>query len=215
MEGSVSLISPIKKVNPDASDLDIIREAADLIKKGGVVLFPTRCLYGLGADAFNADAVVRIFEIKQRPDQNPILLLIHDERQLEGLVTHIPHAASRIMARFWPGKVTLVFEAKPGLPPNLTAGTGKIGVRLCGHPMGAALTKAVNGPLTGTSANISGQPGCSRVSDLETRIRERVDLILDAGPLKGGAGSTVVDVTGGDVKVLREGAVSCAQFFET
>jgi L-threonylcarbamoyladenylate synthase len=201
----------IRKTDPVTPDPDAIVQAAQLIRKGGVVLFPTRCLYGLGADAMNPDAVNRIFEIKQRPKQKPILVLIHDQKELGRLVQEIPPAARRIMDGFWPGKVTLVFKAKADLPVALTAGTGKIGVRLCGHPVAAALAREAGCPITGTSANLSDHAGCSEISELDIQVAEKVDLILDAGPLEGGKGSTVVDVTEYPPIILREGAVRSAE----
>jgi L-threonylcarbamoyladenylate synthase len=196
------------RINPENPETEIIQHAAAVIKEGGVVLFPTRCLYGLGTDAFNAPAVDRIFRIKQRPDEKPILILIDTPNQLERLVTSISASAEVLMKRFWPGRVTLVFEASDRVPVYLTAGSGKIGIRQAGHPAAAALAAAVNGPITGTSANLSGQPGCHRIENLPSAIAEQLDLILDAGPLEGGRGSTVVDVSGDSPNVLREGVVS-------
>jgi L-threonylcarbamoyladenylate synthase len=196
------------RINPDNPDPDIIQKAAAIIRKGGVVAFPTRCLYGLGADAFNPDAVARLFKIKQRPAENPILILIDSVDRLDGLVERISESAQAIMAKFWPGRVTLVFKASDKVPDYLTAGSGKIGIRLAGHPAAAALAAAVRGPITGTSANLSGQPGCHRIEDLPPAVGAELDLILDAGPLRGGRGSTVVDVTGHIPRVLREGIVS-------
>ena len=203
------MVSPkIHKINPHNPDPLVIQDAAALIRKGGVMAFPTRCLYGLGADAFNPDAVNRIFEIKQRPAKNPILILIDDPNRLKSLVTHISEAAKAISKRFWPGRVTLVFNASAKVPDTLTAGTGKIGIRLAGHPVAAALARAIQGPITGTSANVSGFPGCHQIEDLQPTVTKQLDLILDAGPLKGGHGSTVVDVSGDIPRVLREGVVS-------
>jgi len=172
------------------------------------VAFPTRCLYGLGADAFNPDAVDRIFDIKQRCAKSPILVLIEDRLQLAYLVKRVPDVASKLMARFWPGRITIVFEAKDTVPLNLTARSGKIGVRIPGHHAAQTLVKAVGGPITGTSANLSGSPGCHRIEDLESQIAGQLDLILDAGNLAGGKGSTIVDVSAGKPKILREGAIS-------
>ncbi|MCP4351060.1 MAG: threonylcarbamoyl-AMP synthase [Desulfobacterales bacterium] len=203
----------IRKIHPFNPQPDIIAEAAELIKKGGLVAFPTRCLYGMGTDAFNADAVDRIFGIKQRAYQNPILVLISKKKDLGRIVQHIPPAASKIMDKFWPGKVTIVFEAKNSLPDVLTAGTGKIGVRLCGHPVASALVSAVKNPVTGTSANLAGNAGCSEISDMDFQLTERLDLVLDAGILKGGTGSTVVDITTDIPIILREGAVSGKDIF--
>lgn len=197
----------IHKINPEKPDPDIIQDAADIIRKGGVIAFPTRCLYGIGADAFNAEAVDRIFKIKQRPTEKPILVLIDDPQRLEQLVTRISDNARDIMKRFWPGKVTLIFEAAAGVPDYLTAGTGKIGIRLAAHPVAAALARAIQGPITGTSANLSGRPGCHQIEDLPPAVTNQLDLVLDAGPLHGGTGSTVVDVTGEVPQVLRVGVV--------
>ena len=206
------MINPkIKKINPTHPEPEIIKEAATIIQRGGVVVFPTRCLYGLGADAMNPNAVERIIEIKQRPQDNPILVLIHSKKQLGKLVEKIPPNADVIMEGFWPGKVTLVFEARDILPGLLTAQTGKIGVRLPGHPAASALLRQVKGPVTGTSANLSGHPGCKRVADMDGQIVERADLVLDAGTLQGGVGSTVVDVTVEPPRILREGQVTTAQ----
>ena len=196
------------RINPENLDTDLIQDAAAIIKQGGVIAFPTRCLYGLGADAFNPEAVDRIFKIKQRPAKNPLLILIDDPGHLKRLVTHISLAAKVISERFWPGWVTLVFNASAQVPDFLTAGTGKIGIRLAGHPVAAALAGAAQGPITGTSANVSGHPGCHQIKDLMPEVTEQLDLILDAGPLKGGFGSTVVDVTGKVPRVLREGVIS-------
>jgi len=198
----------IRKINPTTPEPGIIAEAAAVIQRGGIIAFPTRCLYGLGADALNPDAVGRLFKIKQRPGDKPILVLIDARNRLESLVGHIPPAAAAIMDAFWPGRVTLVFEARKMLPAELTAHTGKIGVRLPGHPAAMALVKHLKGAVTGTSANLSGQAGCCRAQDLEPQVAGQLDLILDAGTLEGGAGSTVVDVTVDPPRVLREGQVA-------
>ena len=203
--------SIIRKINPRDPEPEIIAEAAAIIKKGGVVVFPTRCLYGLAADAMNPVAVERIFEIKHRPQHNPILVLIDSRSQLEMLVEKIPPAADAMMTAFWPGRVTLVLEARNSLPVRLTAQTGKIGVRLAGHPVAAALIQQSGCPITGTSATRSGTPGCYRLSELDPSVAGQVDLILDAGELRGGVGSTVVDVTGQKPRILREGEVGAAE----
>ena len=203
----------VYKVSNEQPEPEIVQHAGTIIKRGGVIAFPTRCLYGLGADAFNADAVERVFEIKRRPSQKPILILIERRRQLNRLVSHVSSAATRIMDHFWPGGVTLVFKAKDTVPHHLTAGTGKIGIRLPGHPVAAALVRAAGLPLTGTSANISGEPGCRRMVDLKPQLAQHLEAGLDTGPLKGGAGSTVVDVTDDMPKILREGEISGKEIF--
>jgi L-threonylcarbamoyladenylate synthase len=198
----------VYKISHEHPEPEIIQHAATVINRGGIIVFPTRCLYGLGADAFNAEAVDRVFKIKQRPSQKPILILIHQRIQLEQLVSHVSTAASRMMDHFWPGGVTLVFKAGDTVPHHLTAGTGKIGIRLPGHPVAAALVGSLGRPLTGTSANLSAKAGCRHIGDLEPQLAQQLDAVLDAGPLKGGNGSTVVDVTGDMPRILREGEIS-------
>jgi len=198
----------VRKVNYANPETGIIAEAARIIRNGGVVVFPTRSLYGLGADAFSTKAVNRIFHIKQRPAGKPILVLIKSKDELNRLVALVPPAATAIMEKFWPGRISIVFQTKQGLLANLTAGTKKIGIRLPGHNVASALVKAACSPITGTSANLSGNAGCFQVNDLDEKIVDGVDLILDAGPLKGGVGSTVIDVTGKAPLILRQGELS-------
>lgn len=208
----------------------LIIKAAKMINEGKVVVFPSKCLYGLAADALNPQAVERIFQIKQRPLTNPLLVLIDDISQLDLLVkpsfkqrgiyqsgakASLSVTANALIKEFWPGNLTIVFDAVDGLPGALTAGTGKIGIRMPGHPVARRLVRAVGRPITGTSANISGRAGCKEISLLDPDILSCVDMILDNGPLKGGTGSTVVDVTCDPVRIVREGEVSAEDIFRT
>ncbi len=203
----------ILQVDPLNPRDDHIVATSQIIKNGGVIVFPTQYLYGLGANALDAKAVDRVYEIKQRSYHKPLLVLIPHRNDLTKLVQHVSAAAVYIMNCFWPGAVTLIFEGKDTLPANLTADTDKVGIRMPQHPVALALSKAVGVPLIATSANISGGLGCSRVSDIDQRISDKVDLILDAGPLKGGIGSTVVDVSVDPPIILREGAISAKDIF--
>jgi L-threonylcarbamoyladenylate synthase len=203
----------IVKINPAAPEPDVIERAAEVIAGGGIVSFPTTCLYGLGADAFNPEAVRRIFDIKQRPRTRPILVLIKNRASLDPLVTSVPACAHPIMEKFWPGKVTLIFNARQGVPADLTAGTGKIGVRIPAHKVARALSKAMGNPITGTSANFSGEKGYSQLSEFNIKIIKKLSLALDAGTLGGGTGSTIVDVTADPPAVLREGMVSAEDIY--
>lgn len=202
---SLHSTNKVIQIDPLSPDPDSIRIGAHIINEGGVIVFPTQCLYGLGADAKNEAAVERIFAIKERPLDKPILILIPATSYLGQVVKHIPPAALRLMEAFWPGNLTLLFEANPALPVGLTAGTGKIGVRLPKHPVAFELVKEAGCPVTGTSANLSGGPGCDRISELSPKVAERVDLIIDAGELKGGVGSTIVDATQTPPLIVREG----------
>jgi L-threonylcarbamoyladenylate synthase len=205
---------PVIPVNPTHPEPDLIARAAGVINGGGLVVIPTFRLYGLAVNALNSRAVDKVFAIKKRPPDNPILLLIKDRSELEQLVRHVPPSAERLIDRFWPGKVTLVFEASAAIPDILTAGTGKIGLRVPEHPVAAALTRALPHPITGTSANVSGEPGCNDPAGLSPQIIAQADMVLDAGRLLGGQGSTVIDVTVDPVRIIREGAVSRAEIFQ-
>ncbi len=197
--------SKIIHVNPQIPSSDLICTAAEIIKNGGVISFPTRHLYGLGADALNEKAVNRVYKIKNRPLNKPISIIISTRKDLKKLVQNIPAAAIKIMDNFWPGGVTIIFQAANLLPQILTAGTGKIGIRLPRHPVAAALVNALGTPVTATSANITGGDGCSEISDMDPGIVSQLDLIIDAGPLEKGPGSTVVDVTKNPPAILRQG----------
>jgi L-threonylcarbamoyladenylate synthase len=194
-------------VDPQSPDRDAISKAASRINRGRLVVFPTSTFYGLGAQAFDIDAVDRVFRLKRRNSEKPILILIASLTDLAPLVRSIPETAQRIIKAFWPGSVTLVFRAAEILPKNLTGQTGKIGIRVVNHPVASALVREVGSPVTGTSANISGEDGCASVGQLDRRIKANVDLVLDAGELGGGKGSTVVDVTVDPPRILREGLI--------
>ncbi|MDF1591457.1 MAG: L-threonylcarbamoyladenylate synthase [Desulfobacterales bacterium] len=209
------LFNKVRQVNPRDPESVFINEAGQVIASGGIVAFPTRNLYGLGADAFDCEAVEKIFTIKQRPSQMPLLILIKDRNELHRVVRKVPSVAEYLMDCFWPGGLTIIFESKAELPLNLTANSGKIGVRQPAHPVAAALVNAVVNPITGTSANISGDAGCSSVSELATAIRDSADIILDAGPLPPGIGSSIVDVTVEPFRILREGSISAQHLYET
>ena len=201
-------MAEIIKVGPFVLGHDAIERAVEILRDGGLVVYPTRCLYGLGADAANPAAVEKVFAAKGRSLKQPISVICQDEGCLRNIVRSIPPQAEPIMKRYWPGSVTLVFEANSVLPAVLTAGLGRIGVRLPANPVAAALVAGFGRPVTATSANLSGAAGCFRVEDLPPAVLERVDLVLDGGPLEGGLGSTVVDVTGPVPVILREGVVS-------
>ena len=202
------IISDIVSLDPHNYNLDLIASVVEILKRGGVIAFPTQGLYGLGADAFNSSAVERVFAIKRRSSDKPLLVLVPDRKAVSEVAAVIPVAALKLMDCFWPGRVTIIFKALTGIPENLVAGTGKIGVRVSGHPVARNLVSMFGRPITGTSANISGKPGCHRIEEFDRQLLEQLDLVLDAGPLAGGKGSTVVDVTGPSPVVIREGVIS-------
>jgi L-threonylcarbamoyladenylate synthase len=205
--------SQVRKIDPKYPDKPLIFEAARIIKSGGLVIFPTRTLYGMGVDALNPVAVNQLFEAKQRPADKPVSVLVKSISAVWSLVDEIPSLAEELMKKFWPGRMTIVFKAGKRVPSTLTANTGKIGIRVPEHPVAVKLVNALDFPVTGTSANFSGHPGAYQVADLPAELSQQVGLILDAGQLNGGVGSTVVDVTTSPPTILREGAVSQRDVF--
>jgi L-threonylcarbamoyladenylate synthase len=204
-------MAAIIKINPDNPERDRIDEAVALLRKGGVIAFPTETFYGLGADAGNEKAIEDIFKIKGRDFRNPISLIIGKKEDLTDLVEEIPPLAVILMAKFWPGPLTLVFKASSLVNPRLTAGTGKIGIRISSHPVAMALAGALEGPLTATSANSSGKKECSSAEDVLDQLGASVDGMIDGGSTAGGLGSTILDVTCDPPKILRHGAISAAR----
>jgi len=196
---------PISVHKPET---EVIKEAVEVLRKGGVIAFPTSTLYGLGADARNPVAIQRIFAIKSRSPKQPILILVQDKTWLVRLVKNIPPVAEILMDAFWPGGITLVFQASQSILPDLMGDTGKIGIRVPKHPVATAMVSELGGALTGTSANLAGQPGCADAANLDAAVASQLDGVLDAGSLKGGRGSTVIDVTVEPPDILREGTIS-------
>jgi len=204
--------SKILKTSPQE-----ISRASQMILQGNVVAFPTETFYGLGADALHVPALQKIFQIKGREEDKPLLLLIADRNWLPKWAETITPLAERLMERFWPGPLTLVFAACPYLPSLLTANTGKIGLRISSHPVAQALVQAVGRAITATSANLSGHPGASSADEVSRVLGTRIEAILDGGKTAGGLGSTVLDVSSASPKILRQGAITqeeLAPFFE-
>jgi L-threonylcarbamoyladenylate synthase len=193
--------------NTRAADNDAITRAARILAAGGLVVYPTETLYGLGADAGHARALQRLVELKGREAGKPIAVLISDAAMLQDLVTEIPAAAEALMRRFWPGALTIVLRARPCVSPLLTGGSGGLGVRVSSHPVATALVRALGRPVTAPSANPAGQPAPRRVQEACHYFGSRVDVYLDGGGLPGEPASTVVDLRD-ELRVLREGAIA-------
>jgi len=179
-----------------------------VIGSGGVIAYPTDTFYGLGADPKNPAAVKRLFAIKGRPPGQPILLLLHDRSQVREWAQRVTAEAEALMDAFWPGPVTLVFQALPSVLPELTGGTDRIGLRVPGSTVTRGLLDALGTALTGTSANLSGGPDLQTAGEVAGMLGGRVQLVLDAGRTPGGRPSSVVDVSAAGMKMVREGAVS-------
>ena len=188
--------------------------ACRILLSGGVVVFPTESFYGLGVNASDENAIQQLFKIKQRDKNHPVLILIPSLDSLNRFVIDIPDLAFELMDHYWPGGLTLLFKAGPAISTLLTANTGKIGVRLSSHHIATALAQTIDSPITGTSANISGQPPCINTDEILTQMGTDIDLILDGGETQGGLGSTILDVTVNPPQVLREGMIASEQLNE-
>ena len=180
-------------VDPERPDRLAMRAAGALVEAGGLVAFPTESFYGLGADALDPAAIARVFEVKGRPDDKPLLVLVDSIDMVAELAAAIPDGARVLMARHWPGALTLVLRASARVPAGLTGGTGTVGVRLPGHAVARALVTAAAPPRT--------------AGDVRGYFGGRVELILDGGTTAGGAGSTVADCTVWPPRILRQGPV--------
>jgi len=208
-------MTTILRINPEKPEPEKIDEAVALLKKGGVIAFPTETLYGLGADVRNETAIDKIFGIKGRDFGNPILVVIGDRVHLDAFAADVPMQARKLMDRFWPGPLTIIFRAATSVSPKLTAGSGKIGIRLTSHPIATAISKRLGGPVTATSANLSGAPECSSAVEVLSQLEGKIAGIADGGQTPGGKGSTIVDATVSPVKVLREGVIPAALIQDT
>ena len=199
------LILTVDSLHPE--DLQL-RKAAEVVRNGGVLVYPTETVYGIGSGPFQIEAMRRIHLLKQRSAPKPLLLLLGSTGDLRGLVRGVTREARRLMEEFWPGPLTLVFPAAPGLPDELTRGRGTIGIRIPSSPLCVRLIELTGTPLTSTSANLSGEEPLNSVGEMLSAFPPGIDCLLDAGPLPPSAPSTVVDVSGPVPVIVREGAIS-------
>lgn len=180
----------------------------------GVVAYPTDTLYGLAVDPRNARAIERLFAVKARASDQPIPLIAADLSQVEGQVGRLNETARRLAARFWPGPLTLVVEASPQISPLVHRATGSVAVRVPDHAVARALARRCGCPVTSTSANLSGEPAPDAAGTIAPLVRERIDVLLDAGATAGGLPSTIVRVTGEVPILVRAGVVPWARVLE-
>lgn len=193
------------------ADAEGIRRAAAVLRAGGLVAFPTETVYGLGADAWDAEATRRVFDAKGRPADNPLIVHVADHGGLAEVAAAVSPLARRLAARFWPGPLTVVVEAAADLPPVTTAGLATVGVRMPAHPAALALLRAAGVPVAAPSANRSGRPSPTTAAHVLDDLGGQVDVVLDGGQCEVGVESTVVDARGHAPVVLREGAVTREQ----
>jgi len=189
---------------------ETLHRATEILRSGGVVAFPTETYYGLAVDPLQYLALDRLFLIKRRSRQMPILALVAGTSQLNLLASEIPTVYHCLMEDFWPGPLTLVFPALPTLPQQLTGNTATIGLRQSSHPIANRLIVDFGGPITATSANFSGAPSAVTADEVLRIFDDKVDLILDGGRTPGGCGSTLVGFCGASLCCLREGVIPFA-----
>jgi len=202
---------PIIKIRSDGSS---IMEVVRIMKEGGVIAYPTETFYGLGADIRNAQALEKIYTIKGRDFDKPISIIIGSREDLTTFAGDITPAAETLMDRFWPGGITLLFNASQDVPGKLTAKTGKIGIRLSSNPVATLLAQRLSGAITATSANRSGQEECVSIDEVMDSIGKSLDAVIDGGRTPGGAGSTIVDTTVDPPVIVREGIIPSSAIYE-
>jgi len=201
----------VLKVSPEQPENQVIDYAASFIQRGSVVGIPTDTFYGLSADPFNLAAIEQVFQIKGRPENRALPILVNSVEQAVTLVRDVPSAFLTLANKFWPGALTLVVEATHRLPLKVTGNSRRVALRWADSRITTALIEAVGGPVTGTSANLSGYPSCTNAQQLVRQLGHRLPLILDSGDTGAILASTIVRVDDDEWAVIREGAVAEAE----
>ncbi|MBL7032494.1 MAG: threonylcarbamoyl-AMP synthase [Nitrospira sp.] len=189
------------------SSAKIIADSIEIMKGGGVIAYPTESFYALGALATNEKALEKLFLLKKRPAEKPLPLIVGGPEALAAVVKKLPERAVELMKRYWPGPLTIVFEAADNISDLLTAGTGKVAVRVPGESVAMHLARAAGFPITATSANISTKSPADNTDMIVNYFGDSIDMIIDGGRTPGGKPSTIVDATVDPIRILREGSV--------
>jgi L-threonylcarbamoyladenylate synthase len=202
------MATPVLVTPPDAIPPEALARAAELLRNGGLVAFPTETVYGLGANALDRTAVARIFAAKGRPAHNPLIVHVAEGQEVHRVAADWPAEAEALARQFWPGPLTLVLPGRDEVPDLVTAGGPTVAVRCPSHPVARALLRVVGLPLAAPSANRSNQLSPTRAEHVLRDLDGRIDLILDGGPTPGGIESTVLDLTTRPARLLRPGLLS-------
>lgn len=198
----------VLKISSSAPESHIIDYAATFIQRGQVIGIPTDTVYGLSADPFNLSAIEQVFHVKGRPDTRALPILVSSIEQAATLARDLPEGFLRLADKFWPGPLTIVVEATHRLPLKVTGNSGRVALRWPNSPIATALIDASGGPVTGTSANLSGYPTCTNAAQIVEQLGERLQLVLDSGETGATQGSTIVRVDDDHWSIIREGAVT-------
>ena len=185
-----------------------IDKGISILRRGGIVAYPTDTVYGLGACADFSKAIERVYDVKERPRNMPLPLLLADVSQITKVAEPVPPSAWSLIHSFLPGALTLVLPKSSSVPDTITAGVTTIAVRIPAHPVHIALIKGLGTPIVGTSANLSGKPSPLTAEEVYSQLGDKIDLVIEGGRCPGGKESTIVDVTGQTPVLLREGAIS-------
>ncbi|MCI7130877.1 MAG: threonylcarbamoyl-AMP synthase [Lachnospiraceae bacterium] len=196
------------KINPQVIDLKAIARAGEILKKGGLVAFPTETVYGLGGDATNPDASHKIYSAKGRPSDNPLIVHITNMKALEEMVAQVPQTAYLLAERFWPGPLTMIFQKNDRIPYETTGGMDTVAVRMPSDPIARALIDASTGYIAAPSANTSGRPSPTQAEHVAQDLSGKIDMIIDGGPVDIGLESTIVDLTEEVPMILRPGYIT-------
>lgn len=201
-------MTQVLELDPERPQQEAIELAASIIRDGGLVAFPTETVYGLGADAMNEKAVLKIFEAKGRPADNPCIVHVDTRDMLDRVAGNVPANAKRLIEEFWPGPLTLVLERRPEVAPSVSAGLSTVAVRMPGNKIALELIRAARTPIAAPSANTSGRPSPTTAAHALEDLGGRIDLILDGGTTNIGIESTVLDVTSDPPMILRPGWIT-------
>ena len=195
-------------IRMDEPEDERIEEAAEIIRNGGLVAFPTETVYGLGANGLNADAAMKIYSAKGRPSDNPLIIHISNLDMLEDLVKEVPKVAKKLIEEFWPGPMTLIFKKSDIVPSQTTGGLDTVAVRFPKHPIAQALIEKAGVGIAAPSANLSGRPSPTCGYHVIEDMNGRIDMIIDGGKIEMGLESTIIDVTGEVPTILRPGFIT-------
>ncbi len=202
------MITKYLKVDALYPNIIVLKEAAEIIRDGGLVAFPTETVYGLGADGFNEDALEKIFIAKGRPMDNPLILHVASAKDVMDIASYVSAKAKKAIKAFWPGPLTLVLPKNPQVPDEVSAGLATVAVRMPSHPVALKLIKLARVPVAAPSANLSGRPSPTTGFHVLKDLKGKIDMIVDGGPSRWGIESSVVDFTGETPTILRPGAIT-------
>ena len=198
----------------DIINLDKLKEISEIIKNGGIVVFPTETVYGIGTNGLNKEAISRLYKVKKRPTTKPISLLVSGIDMVENVACNITDMEYKLMEKFFPGPLTIILKKKNIVPDNLTNNTDTVGIRMPDNIIARKLIEYANVPIATPSANISGKPSGTNINTIMNDFKDKVDYYIDGGKSKIGIGSTIVKIENGYPLILREGSISKKQILE-